>query len=487
MAVHPQNPSSTPLKPALAELAGIVAGGLCHRCGTCAAVCPAGVIEPDDESYPAWGGRTNQCTGCGLCVKACPGSEFLFPDFEQSIFGDASTAGPPGLHGRFIKAFLGYSTDAALRASSTSGGLATQLPLHLLRTGKAAGAFTVRMDEACAWRPTAFVARTEEELLQGQLSKYPACSMNHLFQEIRGLPGPFVMTGLPCQIHGYRKLAALRRKAGEQISLAIGLFCHSCLDHQALRDILAAYRVPDAALARLEFRHGKLPGIIRAQTRAGTWIGLPYPRVPIGRYRPNAKECLTMFFKLYSPPRCRMCADASAEFADISLADPWIRGWQGQPKLYQGYNLVLARTARGLRALEEAEAAGAIVLEPIADPELTLSDAPMVRKKKMRAFFNIARRGAAGLPVPEYGLTRTFSFQESCRARLHALTYFAADRPGLRLPIVRALLSPPGRWLAAAIFFRRRVWHALKERRRARRRGPTEQGELGFGSGSPKR
>jgi hypothetical protein len=54
------------------------------------------------------------------------------------------------------------------------------------------------------------------------------------------------------------------------------------------------------------------------------------------------------------------------------------------------------------------------------------------------------------------------------RASVHAATYFAADRPGLRRPIVRFLLSRIGRFAVGLVFFRRRVLQAAWEQRKAR-------------------
>jgi hypothetical protein len=276
--------------------------------------------------------------------------------------------------------------------------------------------------------------------------------------------GPFVFTGIPCQIHGLRKMAAAVPAIERKIGLVVGLFCHSCLDHQALRDMLGAYRIESSSLQRVVYRSGKLPGYVRAQTRAGDWVGLPYPGAGVDAYRPNAKECLTFLFKFYSPLRCRMCVDATSEFADISISDPWIAGWQGVPRLRQGYNLVLARTERGLQALRDAEKAGAVVLEPFGAGRGRQSQLPMVLSKRRRGVYTIRRRRARGLPAPDYGVEMPLSCSERRRAAVHDATYFASERPALRRALVGFFLSPAGRWIVGLVFFRRRVLHAVAAR-----------------------
>lgn len=462
------------MTPSLSQLEAVVHGDLCHRCGACAGMCPATVIEPDEDGFPSWAARVADCTDCGLCVRVCPGREFSFPEHYRNVF--QQEADIRRAHGVFLKAFLGYATDPELRAQTTSGGLGTQLPLYLLRSGRIKGALAVRSNPDCPWKPQAFIARTEEQLRMGMLSKYPACSTNHILRTLRKESGPFLLTGIPCQIHGFRKMEALNRALGDKVALTVGLLCHSCLDHQALRDMLDYYQIAGGDLERVLYRCGKLPGYVRAQTRSGDWVGLPYPHAPLNAYRPNAKECLTFLFKFYSPMRCRMCLDATAEFADIAIGDPWIRGWQGIARLKRGYNAILARTARGLKVLEEAAEAGVIALEPFPETQARVSQLPMVRSKRRRACYNINTRRRAGLPVPEYGLDTRLSPADNRRAVLHAMTYAAAGRPRLRRRLMGLLLSPLGRWFVGLVFFRRHVLQNMLEKAKTAIKGEQKPG-----------
>ncbi|MCX6353907.1 MAG: Coenzyme F420 hydrogenase/dehydrogenase, beta subunit C-terminal domain [Candidatus Aureabacteria bacterium] len=440
----------------------IVAQRLCHRCGSCAGICPKGVIGLDDDYYPRGEKGVGECTDCGLCVRVCPGISFSFPGFSRRIFGREVRA--EDTRGIFLKAFLAYSADPAIRRNSTSGGISTRLPLWMLETGRVSGAFTVISDPGHPWKPRAVIARKPEEILRGAYSKYPACSMNHLFSEIRNERGPFVFTGIPCQVHGLRKMEETNKSIGDRIALVIGLFCHSCLEHQAIKDMMSIYRIDERMLGEVCYRFGKLPGYVRAVTRSGQEVYLPYPQLPPGKYRPNAKEVLTFFFKFYSPPRCRMCIDALSEFADISVGDAWIKGWQASDRLREGHNLVIARTERGLKMLEEARDAGAIVLDPFDRELMMTSHEPMATMKRLRAFHNIARAKRRGRPHPDYGFEKSFTMQERTRAAMNAATYFAADIPRLRRFLFYILLSRPGRYLIGFSFFRRRVVVALMEK-----------------------
>jgi coenzyme F420 hydrogenase subunit beta len=457
--------SEVPMKNSLARLKEIVENDLCHRCGACSGICASSVIEPNSDQYPTWEERIDKCTDCGLCSRVCPGDSFSFPEHYQKLFNKQADVSMK--HGNVIKAFLGYTADPKLRADSTSGGLATQIPLYLLKAGRIKGSFAVRAHPERAWKSCAFVARSAEELELGKYSKYPVCSMNHLFRELHRDPGPYLFTGIPCHIHGLRKMSALSKAINDKIALTVGLFCHSALDHQAIYDMLAYYGIREDELAHVRYRSGKLPGYVHARTRDGRQVGLPYPQVPLDGYRPNAKELLTFLFKFYSPMRCRMCIDATAEFADISMGDPWIKSWQGVPQLKDGYNFIVARTQRGLDVLEEMHDAGVIVLEPFPEARANVAQLPMIEAKRMRAFCNIERRRRTGKAVPEYGIHQTFSRTEQWRAAIHAGTYFAAERSGVRKWLMAFLLSPAGRCVVGLTFFRRHVLQAFWERIKA--------------------
>jgi len=461
-----------PLTGSLAQIQQIAGSGLCHRCGSCSGICPTSVLQPGVDDFPAWVGRVEQCTDCGLCVKVCPGREFSYPGHYRATFEMPAPVETP--HGQILQAFLGYANDPAVRGSAASGGLGTALPRYLLAGGSVRGVFRTKPDRAQPWRTRAYIARSEAELAAGASSRYAAASMNHLFGEIRRERGPFLFVGLPCQVHGVRTMSAANSGIGEKVGLTVGLFCHSCLDPEALRQLLSSSGIAASGLAEFTYRWGKMPSYWRGRTTAGKEVFLPYPAVRDG-YRPNYKECLTFLFKIFSPSRCRMCLDGFSEFADIAIGDPYVRDWQRRGSLRQGYNLIFARTARGLETLRQAESAGAITLEPLTEAEARRSELPMIRDKRLRAFFTMERRRKAGRPVPSYHLEGDLTRRQRLKARIHVAGYYFADHPRLGRAVARFLFSPPGRFVVAAAFFRRRVLPAALARLRVRGHSGTDE------------
>jgi coenzyme F420 hydrogenase subunit beta len=58
--------------------------------------------------------------------------------------------------------------------------------------------------------------------------------------------------------------------------------------------------------------------------------------------------------------RCKICADAIGELADMAVCDAWPGG--GPAGEDEGFNGFIARTPNGQALLERAERAGAVVL-----------------------------------------------------------------------------------------------------------------------------
>jgi coenzyme F420 hydrogenase subunit beta len=69
--------------------------------------------------------------------------------------------------------------------------------------------------------------------------------------------------------------------------------------------------------------------------------------------------------------RCKICPDAIGELADVACPDSWIMV-DGEPTHDEGegWNVIVARTAKGARLVDEAAAAGYIEREPYTVGEL---------------------------------------------------------------------------------------------------------------------
>jgi coenzyme F420 hydrogenase subunit beta len=98
--------------------------------------------------------------------------------------------------------------------------------------------------------------------------------------------------------------------------------------------------------------------------------------------------------------RCKICADAIGELADIAVSDVWPNG---EPKgENEGFNGFIARTQKGRALLEDAERAGAVVLiEELGFRDLDVVQPHQVSKKQAISARLAAMRDA-GAVVPSY-------------------------------------------------------------------------------------
>ena len=216
--------------------------------------------------------------------------------------------------------------------------------------------------------------------------------MNTLLRTVLDEPGRYVLVGLPCHIQGLRLAQRRSRRLRERVVLALGIFCGLTNEPRATevaarqagldpRD-LAERLVPGSRLAG---RHA--PGDSR-RTR-------PLARLP-GLLRPASGRS--------SPPRCRVCPDALAELADISVGDAWLDRFEGS----DGVSDLIVRTPAGEQLL--ADLAGRLELDEASPDEMVASQRETYRVKRDVCRGRLWLRSLAGRPLPAYpGLDLTAS------------------------------------------------------------------------------
>ncbi len=458
----PANPQNDPPR-ALRALGRIIQEGLCHRCGSCVGICPTAALGFDKDSYPAVA-DLSACTDCDLCTRVCPGDEFGYQEHFQEVF--QRPAEWTDTHGSFSDALIAYSNREGLREQGTSGGLITEILLHLYESGRIDGAVVIVSDERQLWRGKPIVARSKEEIIAAAKSKYAISPTNGAFSEISAVPGRYALVGLPCQIHGFRKAAALDRRLRERVVLTIGLFCHAAIEHDAFEVIWETLGDKTKGAKRFISRVGKHPGAPHLELADGTL----YP-VYFGwkhGYRPSSMEVINILYRLYTPPRCLTCFDGLSEFADISIGDPWIAPPDDTVSFRDGWSFALARTARGGEVLKEVWQAGKITVKELTRREALQCNKKMATEKRRRAFRVIETLRRQGKAVPVYG-SHDLTFPQNTgigfiAAELNMLTHICCFMPRLRRPLLRFALGNGGYLLLWLNHCRREVKLRLRDK-----------------------
>ncbi|MCC6931779.1 MAG: Coenzyme F420 hydrogenase/dehydrogenase, beta subunit C-terminal domain [Deltaproteobacteria bacterium] len=453
-SVNNQGPS---LPSALVELGNIVSDDLCHRCGSCLGICPTDVLGRDDEDYPTIK-NLDACINCNLCVKVCPGDEIDFPKYYKKIHEQEFQA--EKLHGYFQKAYLGHALDQDMRYRTTSGGVVTAIFSQLFSSGAIDGAIIVKADEQVKWRGQPAVVSSVEEFISGAKSKYVIAPTNEAIAYIRKNPGRYAVVGLPCQIHGLQKMQKVNKPLRDRIVLSFGIFCHAAVEHDPLKYIWIK-REEEAQgegkqIERLITRLGKHPGIptLKLSDQSERHLYFPYSK----KYRPNSTEMLNVLYRLYTPARCFTCFDATSELADISVGDPWMREPEKSIKFHNGYTFVLARTARGMEALRQAQKQEAISLYPLDDKQALKCNTKMAVEKRHRAFYLLQQREKQGLRIPRYNLEiPALKLKDKLKVKLNLLTHYFCFHHPHRLTALKLALSPLGYYALLLNHIRRRL------------------------------
>jgi coenzyme F420 hydrogenase subunit beta len=305
------------------------------------------------------------------------------------------------------------------------------------------------------------VARSREELLSAMKSKYAISPTNASLSVVRENPGRYALVGLPCQIHGFRKAAELDPRIKERVVLTIGLFCHAAIEHEAFHVIMQSLGERAQRVRRFTSRIGKHPGTPYVDLDDGT----SYPVYFGSRagYRPSSIEVINVLYRLYTPVRCTTCFDGLSDFADISVGDPWMAPPEKSINFYEGWSFALLRSARGIRAYDEAVAAGAVNNFDVTPHEVRQSNKLMATEKRWRAFRMIETHRRQGKAIPSYGPSikrfprhRGWQFVET---ELHIISHLFCFLPKYRARVLAFMLSG-GYWL---------FW--LNHKRRALRTG----------------
>ena len=359
--------------------------GLCMQCGTCVAVCPTRAVTLDWEVATGYRVAIDQerCTDCGVCVDACPGPGV---DFRPGAWWRERNAGAASRDflGPWRRLWFGWASDPEVRHHGASGGVATAILAALLEEGLADAVLAVGLSEERPLQAVGVVCRSPAELAACRGSKYNVVPVNTLLGTVLHEPGRYVLVGLPCHIQGLRLAQRRSRRLRERVVLTLGIFCGLTGEPRATEVAALQAGLEPAALASVSYRGPGWPGGMRLATRDGRVRWRDYP------------QYYDRYVAAHTPPRCRLCPDALAELADISVGDTWLERFEGS----DGVSDLIVRTPAGERAA--AGVRNRLCLEDATPEDMVASQAEtyLVKRDVLRG--RLALRVAAGRPAPDY-------------------------------------------------------------------------------------
>jgi len=322
---------------------------------------------------------------CQLCYEVCPGKNIDLPALCQAAFGRRQRAEEQklGVNRRVLK---GHAAQPEIRAAGTGGGVVSALLVYALNEKLIDAAVVTGMKTDQPWRVTPLVATDCHTILANARSKYATSPTNAALPEAAEGGRRVGLVGLPCQIHGWRKIQSLDRprKLKTAVQFGIGLFCgvgspHIGTEHM----IVEGCDVPLDQVAKLEFRGGPYPGRFQVTLKDGRVVA-PSPMT------------LMVYGTTFFRDRCLMCLDYSNELADVAVGDFY------HPEMKPGalgWSVIIVRSEKGEALVEKARRAGYLHTEPVEEGYLMGTGYEM---KKHGAVWRLIQRRAHGWPVPDY-------------------------------------------------------------------------------------
>lgn len=329
---------------------------LCTYCGTCVGCCPTGTLKPVNGTIID---SANNCINCNLCNQICPGGDFDYKYFICKMFSKPALSYDI-ITGHYNGIFCGHASNPHIRENGSSGGVVSQLLISSIEYGYADGVIVLgNLSTDLTAKIT--ILTNKDDIIAAASSKYILSPTNVILKDIIGTNQRYFYVGLPCQIHGLQKAFERIPSLRKSIVLIIGLFCGFTMHSDATKFLIKKSRIPQKTISTINFRK-------KRNNQTGFEIESNAKKYFIPKH---AYSFLNLF---YSPYRCSLCYDYTAEFSDISVGDAWECGL--------GWSRIITRSEQGLDFLNYLNKKSVIHLEPSSPADIAHTQQKILAHKK---------------------------------------------------------------------------------------------------------
>jgi coenzyme F420 hydrogenase subunit beta len=261
--------------------------------------------------------------------------------------------------GKYRSVFISEKSSSAGEGNVQNGGTVSALMKFALKSGAVDSAILTARKGAVS---VPEIVTDPEKVFSYASSKYSTSPVVAEFNRAAESGYSKIgFVGTPCAVTAMAKIKSNPTDVegfSDKTGIVVGLFCTWALDTRNIENTLKDKLDLDS-LRRVEIPPP--PADIMTFTDSHRDVMLPLDEIRAG-----------------IPAACGYCHDMTAEFADISVGALETGGGKNR-------NIIIVRTERGEKILNEAVAAGYVVTSPLPDMVMdSLSKASM--NKKIRAF-----------------------------------------------------------------------------------------------------
>lgn len=320
-----------------------------------------------------------------VIAEAMPDLGLSYPELNNFVFGRNPES---YLTGKIKRPFVGYAESDEIRIGGASGGVISQMLIHLLETKQIAGAIMLRLRRDIPYLAEPFIARTRQDVMSASGSIYTESSPLTILSELENEVGPLAFVGLPDHVAAVRKLQQLQHPSVKTIKYIFGPYTGTIMRFEALESYLASQDASLSDVTSLSYRAGEWPGYLEIKLRTGRVL----------RAEKFYYNYLIPFF--ITQRSSRLAVDFTNELTDISVGDAWAPEYE---KKRGGYSVILARSTKGLELLESMQRKKLVTLTPVSHEKVVEMHAHMIDFKKRGTFIRMQWRALRGRENPSFG------------------------------------------------------------------------------------
>jgi coenzyme F420-reducing hydrogenase beta subunit len=355
---------------------------LCTGCGICSyfsdeikiTVSPEGYNRPDISSVrenPELEKKFNQ---------VCPGINLDISKVKKGNYD--------GIWGQIESVDVGYSSNAELRQSGSSGGVISALSDYLVKSGIVD--FVINISQGLNLDNVSSLKDKSYNFCESAGSRYSPASPCELISKL-DLTKKYAFVGKPCDVAAVYRLKQQDPLVEKSITHLLSFMCAGTPSLKGTEEIYSKLGVKKENVKSMRYRGNGWPGYTTVTSDQNEEFSMTYNKAWGG------------ILNRHLQTRCKLCVDGIGEFADIVCADAWDCDENGYPLFEEndGRSLVISRNKVGNNLLREAQSASKINL---GDFDLNTLDKvqPFQFYRRVSIFSRLLAFRFLGLSPPNY-------------------------------------------------------------------------------------